>query len=107
MTATSIHHADHTSCPGQPVLKLISGKWKPQIIGLAAKNTIRFNSLLKQLPGSSKQSLSVALRELEEAEILTKRIVKTKPLHIEYDITERGKSMISIFMLASKLAKED
>lgn len=100
------HHdlPDYMECPAEPVLKLISGKWKPQILYLASKGTLRFNSLLRQLPGSNKQSVSVALRELEDAEVLSKKVIHEKPLHIEYTITEKGKSMLSIFRLASSFA---
>ena len=103
---TTRHHdlPDYMDCPAEPVLKLISGKWKPQILYLASKGTLRFNSLLRQLPGSNKQSVSAALRELEDAEVLVKKVIQEKPLHIEYTITEKGKSMLSIFRLASSFA---
>lgn len=105
MTTTEIHHIEGIACPGEPVLKLLTGKWKPQILRLAEqRTTIRFNSLLREIPGANKQSLSVALRELEKAELLSKTIVKEKPLHIEYSLTEKGKSMIPIFKLASSIA---
>jgi DNA-binding HxlR family transcriptional regulator len=104
---TPVKHEEGFACPGEDLLKLISGKWKPQLIGLASRQPVRFNKLLRQLPGSNKQSLSVALKELEEANILAKSIISEKPLHIEYSLTERGKSMISIFRLASTISRDD
>jgi DNA-binding HxlR family transcriptional regulator len=103
---TTLHHdlPNYMECPAEPILKLISGKWKPQILYLASKGTLRFNSLLRQLPGSNKQSVSAALRELEDAQVLSKKVVQEKPLHIEYTITEKGQSMLSIFRLASSFA---
>ena len=103
---TTPHHdlPNYMECPAEAVLKLISGKWKPQILYLASKGTLRFNSLLRQLPGSNKQSVSAALRELEDAEVLLKKVVHQKPLHIEYTITEKGQSMLAIFRLASSFA---
>ncbi|MCC7464722.1 MAG: helix-turn-helix transcriptional regulator, partial [Saprospiraceae bacterium] len=56
----------------------------------------RFNALLRQLPGSSKQSVAVALREMEEAGLLDKTVVQEKPLHIEYALTERGRALIPV-----------
>ena len=85
------------SCPAEGLLKQLSGKWKPQIFRLSLEGPVRFNSLLRQLPGSNKQSVATALREMEEADILTKSIIKLKPLHIEYSLSEKGKGMISIF----------
>ena len=57
------------SCPAEGLLKQLSGKWKPQIFRLALESPLRFNRLLRQLPGSSKQSVAVALKEMEEAGI--------------------------------------
>lgn len=84
-------------CPAEGLLKLLSGKWKPQIFLLAVDGPIRFNGLLRTLEGSNKQSISVALRELEEFGLLDKNVIKLKPLHIEYNLSEKGKSLIPIF----------
>ena len=51
---------------------------------------------MKQIPGASKQAISVALKELEEYSLLTKTIVKLKPLHIQYEISETGKAIIPL-----------
>lgn len=82
---------------GRRTLKLLSGKWKPQIFLLAVEGPIRFNGLLRDLKGSNKQSVSVALRELEDFKLLDKNVIKLKPLHIEYTLSEKGKSLIPVF----------
>jgi DNA-binding HxlR family transcriptional regulator len=88
---------NNETCPAQGLLKLLSGKWKPEIFRLAVETPLRFSSLLRQIEGSNKQTLSVALRELEEGSLLEKVIIKQKPLHIEYNLTEKGKSLIPVF----------
>ena len=88
--------ADNTTCPAQGILKLLSGKWKPEIFRLVVEAPVRFNTLLRQIEGSNKQTLSVALRELEEVGLLEKVIIRQKPLHIEYSLTEKGKSLIPV-----------
>lgn len=85
------------SCPAESLLKTLSGKWKPQIYRLAVDGPIRFNSLLKQLEGASKQAVSTALKDLEEQEILKRITVQEKPLHIEYHLTEKGNALLPIF----------
>lgn len=96
MTTKKVSEENET-CPAQALLKLLSGKWKPEIFRLATSGPLRFNSLLRQISGSNKQSLSVALKELEEVGLLQKVVIKEKPLHIEYHLTETGKSLIPIF----------
>lgn len=89
--------SDNETCPAQGLLKLLSGKWKPEIFRLALESPVRFSVLLRQIEGSNKQTLSVALHELEEEDLLEKIVVRLKPLHIEYKLTEKGRSLISIF----------
>jgi len=85
------------TCPAQALLKTLSGKWKPEIFRLAMVSPIRFSSLLRDIEGSNKQTLSVALKELEEAELLEKTVIGQKPLHIEYNLSEKGKMLIPVF----------
>ena len=85
------------TCPAQGLLKLLSGKWKPEIFRLALDTPLRFNHLLRQVEGSNKQTIAVALKELEEAGLLDKQTVRLKPLHIEYHLTEKGKALVPVF----------
>jgi len=85
------------TCPAQRLLKMLSGKWKAEIFRLAVGAPLRFNTLLRQIQGSNKQSLATALKELEEEGLLEKITIKLKPLHIEYNLTEKGKTLIPIF----------
>ena len=88
---------NENSCPAEGLLKLLSGKWKPQIFKLALDSSVRFSSLLRDIEGSNKQSIAVALKELEEQGLLEKTTVQLKPLHIEYKLSEKGKSLIPVF----------
>jgi len=92
------NESDMESCPAAGLLKLLSGKWKPQIFRLAVEGPVRFNNLLRKLPNSNKQSVSVALKELEEAALLIRTTITEKPLHVEYTLSERGRALIPIFM---------
>ena len=67
---------DTETCPAKALLKLLSGKWKPEIFRLAVEAPLRFSSLLRQIEGSNKQTLSVALRELEEVRLLEKIVLE-------------------------------
>lgn len=95
---TTPNTADTTgTCPAQGLLKQLSGKWKPEIFRLAVEAPVRFSALLRQLPGSNKQSLSVALKELEETGLLQRATIRPKPLHIEYHLSPRGQALIPVF----------
>lgn len=92
------------TCPAEGLMKRLSGKWKLQIFQQAIGGALRFNSLLRQLPGASKQALAVALRELEEEGLLDKQVIAAKPLHVEYTLTEKGRSLIPVFEMLENMA---
>lgn len=102
MTTKKIDPEKET-CPAQGLLKSLSGKWKPEIFRLAVEAPLRFSSLLRLIEGANKQSLSVALRELEEAGLLEKVLVQQKPLHIEYHLSAKGQSLIPVFQQLENL----
>lgn len=104
MTTEKMENTSET-CPAQSLLKLLSGKLKPEIFRLAVSGPLRFNSLLRELNGSNKQSLSTALKELEAAELLEKKTISEKPLHIEYYFTEKGRSLVPVFLQLEILSK--
>ncbi|MCA0380521.1 MAG: helix-turn-helix transcriptional regulator [Bacteroidetes bacterium] len=85
------------SCPAEGLLKMLSGKWKPQIFRMAVDGPLRFNALVRQINGSNKQSIAVALKEMEEQGLLEKTTVRLKPLHIEYMLSAKGKMLIPVF----------
>jgi DNA-binding HxlR family transcriptional regulator len=82
---------------------MLSGKWKAQIFRLALDGPLRFNSLIRQLEGSNKQAIAVALKELEEEGLFERKVIRLKPLHVEYMLSERGASMISVFQQLEEL----
>jgi DNA-binding HxlR family transcriptional regulator len=95
---------DQQQCPAENLLKQLSGKWKLQIFKIAATGPVRFSALLRQLPESNKQAIATALREMEDQHLLQKNIVRLKPLHIEYTLSERAKSLITIFKQLENIA---
>ncbi len=84
-------------CPVEALMKTLSGKWKMQIFRLAIDAPVRFNSLLRQLEEANRQSLAVALKEMEKDGLITKNVINEKPLHIEYVLSEKGKLLLPIF----------
>ncbi|AIL46284.1 helix-turn-helix domain-containing protein [Elizabethkingia anophelis] len=100
---TNISNKNNESCPAEELLRLLSGKWKPQIFRLAIEGPLRFSSLLRQIEGSNKQSIATALKELEAEGLFIKNIIKLKPLHIEYTLSERGKLMLPVFQQLENL----
>lgn len=77
-------------------MRSIAGKWKPRILRAASVAPVRFSQLLRDLSGSNKQAVTNALRELEQAALLHRTVVRQKPLHVEYALTEQGRTIADL-----------
>lgn len=75
-------------------MELITGKWKILIVGtLLLNGTMRFMELKKALNGIAAKKLSNDLQDLEVNKLIERKVVKSKPITVEYSITEHGRSL--------------
>jgi Predicted transcriptional regulators len=84
-------------CPVATVVELIGNKWKLLIIRNLLANTLRFNELLKGLPGISQKVLTDNLRSLEANGLVKRTVYPEVPPRVEYSLTELGHSLNSLF----------
>lgn len=76
---------------------LLSGKWKIQIIGwLLLYGRVRFMDMLRGIEGIAAKMLSKELQELEQNQIVVRTVMPTKPITVEYELTEHGKTLSSV-----------
>lgn len=81
------------NCWVSKTLKIIGSKWTILILHELCGGTKRFGQLQRALPGISPKTLSERLQQLEKNKIITKKIFAEIPLHVEYTLTEKGKSL--------------
>lgn len=78
-------------------VELLSGKWKFHIVGtLLQSNRMRFMDLLREVDGIGTKMLSKELQDLEMNHLITREVINTKPVTVEYEITEFGKTLAPI-----------
>ena len=83
--------------PIDATLDVIGGKWKPLIIYALNDETLRFSQLLDKLqPRITQRMLTKQLRQLEEDELVTRKVYTQVPPKVEYSLTEMGKSLMPI-----------
>ena len=83
-------------CPIERGMRVLGGKWKGSILWHLKDGPIRFNDLARQLGGASKKMVVQRLREMEEAGLVTREVVSDRPIAVTYEITEFGKTALSI-----------
>jgi DNA-binding HxlR family transcriptional regulator len=90
-------------CPIEAAIDIIGSKWAFLIIrDLLMDETLRFGDFLRSLENISPKTLSVRLKELEKYGIVNRKVYPEIPPHVEYTLTEKGKSLESIFIELKK-----
>jgi len=80
------------NCPVTKTLGVIGGKWKPLILILLLDRPLRFGKLAVFLPVTRK-ILTEQLRELEEDGLIIRYSYNKKPPRVDYEISEKGRSL--------------
>ncbi len=86
-------------CPVETTLAVIGGRWKPLILFHLSSGTRRFNELRRLIPGVTQRMLTQHLRELESDAVLSRTVHPVIPPHVDYALTERGRSLIPLLQL--------
>ena len=84
---------DLPACPVELTLLLISNKWKVLIIRDLLHGTKRFTELKKSINNISQKVLTSNLREMEENNLLTRKVYPEVPPRVEYTLTDIGYSL--------------
>ena len=81
------------TCPSRRVLELVSNKWALLLIPALRDGALRNSELLRRIGGISQKMLTQTLRELEDNALVQRVDHGTVPPHVEYSLTELGRSL--------------
>ncbi|MHA1125610.1 MAG: winged helix-turn-helix transcriptional regulator [Candidatus Heimdallarchaeota archaeon] len=80
-------------------MNIISKKWSLLIVNsIGNTTTIRFSELKKSLREINSKVLSDRLKELVQAEIINRKSKDSIHPHVEYSLTDKGKSLRKAIM---------
>ncbi len=74
-------------------MEQLGRKWAITIIRDLFNGKTRFKEFLESNPELSAKMLSTRLKELQQHDIVDKKVVRTTPLLIEYGLTEKGRAL--------------
>ncbi len=84
-------------CPLEYGLTIFGGKWKSRIICvLNANEKLRYSAIRKEMVNITDAVLAATLKELIEEGIVNRKSYDEIPPHVEYSLTEKGKSVVPI-----------
>lgn len=77
----------------RPILEHIANKWTVLILSVLCAQPARFNDLKRRLDGITHKALSDALKRLERNGLISRKVLPTRPIGVEYTITDLGCSL--------------
>ncbi|PRH85417.1 transcriptional regulator [Labrys okinawensis] len=77
----------------RPVLDKIADKWTILILIVICPKPSRFNEIKRRLDGITHKALADALKRLERNGLVTRTVLPTQPIGVEYAITPLGHSL--------------
>jgi DNA-binding HxlR family transcriptional regulator len=98
------------SCPPLPeevrrAASLLERRWTVSILYVSHEGAVRFNEFLHALGGIPSATLAQRLADLEEAGVLEREVIDSRPPRVEYRLTERGRQLRSLVNALAQFAE--
>lgn len=81
------------ACPVETTLSLIGSKWKVLILRDLMDGPRRFGALKRSVGDVTQKVLTAQLRAMEEDGLVHREVFAEVPPHVEYSLTELGRSL--------------
>lgn len=76
--------------------EVLYGKWKMRLLYFINDGHQRPSELQRKIPSASRRVLEMQLKEMEQHELVTKKIFEQMPPKVEYSLTDFGKTLIPL-----------
>lgn len=83
-------------CPTRDLLDRVADKWTVLVISLLGDGPHRFGALRRGVGGISPKVLTEVLRSLERDGLVTRTVLPTSPVQVEYALTPLGRSLVEL-----------
>ena len=77
----------------RPVLDQIADKWSVLILTVICTEPARFNAIRRRLDGITQRALTQTLRRLERNGLVSRRVIASSPVAVEYSLTPLGHTL--------------
>ncbi len=83
------------SCPVRNVIDRLGDKWSVLVLMLLEESKVlRFNEMFGYIQTISQKMLAVTLKSLESDGLVKRTVYPQIPPKVEYELTERGRSLL-------------
>src|SRR5919199_6300394 len=74
-------------------IELIGRRWTGVVLGAMLRGATRFSDIAAEVPNLSDRMLADRLKELEAEGLITRIVVPTIPVRVEYRLTDKGRAL--------------
>ena len=93
------------TCPLSQIIDRVGDKWTVLVVGYLSEHpVVRFNALMRAIPGVSHRMLTLTLRGLERDGLVKRTRYATVPPRVDYELTGLGRSLTKPLSLLAKWA---
>jgi len=82
----------------RPILEQVANKWSVLILTVLCTQPARFNAIKRRLDPITHKALTEALRRLERNGLVSRRVIASSPVAVEYAITALGRTLQDPFV---------
>lgn len=90
----------------RPILEQVANKWSVLILTVLCTQPARFNAIKRRLDPITHKALTEALRRLERNGLVSRRVIASSPVAVEYAITPLGRTLQDPFVALVGWAKQ-
>lgn len=101
--------AEYMACPIRQVVSRFGDKWSMLVLYMlhtSKTGKLRFNEIRRLMADCSQKMLSQTLKNLEQNHLVHREVFPEVPPHVEYSITETGKSLMPVLTALIAWGKE-
>jgi DNA-binding HxlR family transcriptional regulator len=92
---TEVQRQNASACPVIEAIDQVGTPWRMNVIYALEDGEKRFNEL-KRATGARSKTLSDALDELEDNDVVVRRMEEAAPVAVYYGLTTKGEELLSV-----------
>lgn len=93
---SNVQRPVESACPVVESIEQIGSKWRLLVLHDLQDGEMRFNELKRSTDANSR-TLSRVLDDLQEADLVSRRLEEDAPVATYYSLTDKGRSLCPIF----------
>ncbi|WP_437812268.1 winged helix-turn-helix transcriptional regulator [Sorangium sp. So ce1078] len=82
-----------SGCPVEEAMRVLGGRWRIVLVYYLLDGAKRFSDLRRAMPQISHRMLTLDLRALEEAGLVSRTVYPGVPVRVEYALSEEGRRL--------------